>query len=103
MECKHKSACVNYNEKCAECNAMSDLTNHYPCFKNTEWITDRLPKDFDNVLCWYEYFRYGDYNRMYQTYGIGYCINGQWCGEVANGVKCRVIAWQPLPKPPMND
>lgn len=68
------------------------------------WILadERLPEDDTKVLCWYEYFRYGDYNKMYQTYGIGYCINSQWCGEVANGVKCRVIAWHPLPKPPNN-
>ena len=67
----------------------------------SEWVTpDALPPEQVEVLCWYEYFRYGSYNRMYQTYGIGYCLNGKWCGEVANGVKSRVIAWQPLPKPP---
>lgn len=67
-----------------------------------EWIdvNEKLPENWDDVLCWYEYFRYGDYNRMYQTYGIGFCINGMWGGEVSNGVKCRVIAWQPLPEPP---
>ena len=66
------------------------------------WIQadERLPEHDEKVLCWYEYFRYGSYNKMYQTYGIGYCINGTWCGEVSNGVKCRVIAWQPLPEPP---
>lgn len=68
----------------------------------TTWIdvNEKLPEDFETVLCWYEYFRYGSYNKMYQTYGIGYCINGSWGGEVANGTKARVIAWQPLPEPP---
>lgn len=67
-----------------------------------EWVSveDRLPENYTDVLCWYEYFRYGDYNRMYQTYGIGYCINGQWGGEVSNGTKCKVLYWQPLPAPP---
>lgn len=42
-----------------------------------EWISvkDRLPEDGKEVLCWYEYFRYGNYNRMFQTYGIGLCYN----------------------------
>ena len=71
--------------------------------KQSGWISvdDRLPENDDAVLCWYEYFRYGDYNRMYQTYGIGYCFNGRlWGGDVMEGAKCRVIAWMPLPEPP---
>lgn len=72
---------------------------------HNSWIRadEYLPDDDKKVLCWYEYFRYGNYNRMYQTYGIGFCINGTWCGEVSNGVKCRVIAWQPLPEPPQKE
>lgn len=66
-----------------------------------EWINakDQLPENGEDVLCWYEYFRYGDYNCMYQTYGIGYCYYGHWGGEVSRGTQCRVIAWQPLPPP----
>lgn len=66
------------------------------------WISvkDGLPEDGKEVLCWYEYFRYGSYNRMFQTYGIGHCYNKTWCGEVANGTRSRVIAWMPLPEPP---
>lgn len=37
---------------------------------------------------------------MFQTYGIGHCYNKIWCGEVANGIRARVIAWMPLPEPP---
>ena len=67
-----------------------------------EWISvkDRLPEDYVDVLCWYEYFRYGRYNRMYQKHGIGWCVHGEWFGEVAQGTKTRVIAWMPLPAPP---
>ena len=72
----------------------------------SEWISveDRLPTDNRDVLCWYEYFRYGSYNRMYQTYGIGHYNKSIdfWGGEVSNGEKCRVIAWTPLPLPPNN-
>lgn len=70
-----------------------------------EWISvkNRLPKDGKEVLCWYEYFRYGSYNRMFQTYGIGHCYNKMWFGEVANGIRARVIAWMPLPEPPKGE
>lgn len=67
-----------------------------------EWISvkDRLPEDADDVLCWYEYYRFGNYNRMFETYGIGYCYNGYWGGEVSNGAKAKVLYWMPLPEPP---
>ena len=61
---------------------------------------EALPPNGENVLCWYEYFRYGEYNRMYKTFGIGYQFNGNWGGEVAQGQKAKVLAWTPLPKPP---
>lgn len=66
-----------------------------------KWIlcSERLPEECENVLVWYEYFRYGDYNRMFQTCGIGYHVEGHWRGDV-NGVKARCIAWMPLPTPP---
>lgn len=71
----------------------------------SKWIpvTEKLPEHDVDVLCWYEYFRFGNYNKMYQTYGVGYCINGCWGGEVAAGTKCRVLAWMPLPEPPREE
>ena len=70
-----------------------------------EWINvaDKLPENGKDVLCWYEYFRYGDYNRMWRTYGIGHCFNKMWFGDVANGIRARVIAWMPLPEPPKGE
>ena len=67
--------------------------------KTQQWIpvTERLPEDCKDVIVWYEYFRYGNYNRMYQTYGIGYQHEGHWGGCVS-GICARCIAWMPLPE-----
>lgn len=60
-------------------------------------VEDGLPDEFEDVLCYYEYYRYGDYNCMYRTYGVGYMskYDGQvyWDGDVS-GHKSRVIAWK---------
>lgn len=69
------------------------------------WVLtdEKLPPDGQDVLCWYEYFRFGSYHRMFQTYGIGYQYNGMWGGEVVQGQKARVLAWIPLPEAPKID
>ena len=70
--------------------------------KANRWIPadKELPEDGEMVLCWYEYFRFGDYNRMYQTFGIGYQYDGRWGGEATKGVKAKVLYWMELPEPP---
>lgn len=60
-------------------------------------VDERLPEDGKAVLVWYEYFRYGEHNCMFQTYRIGYQFDGHWSGDVS-GIKARCIAWQPLPQ-----
>jgi len=84
---------------CDNCDVNEDGTIER---KKVEWIpcSEYLPMDFEDVLVWYEYFRYGDYNRMYQTYGIGNydSLYDIWGGDV-NGHKARAIAWMPLPAP----
>ena len=39
----------------------------------SEWVKaeDKLPTEGELVLCWYEYFRFGGYNRMFQTFARG--------------------------------
>jgi hypothetical protein len=68
-----------------------------------QWIPVEmeLPEDFTDVLVWFEYFRYGDYNCLYQTHGIGtYVANyNLWTVNHETGWKdLRVIAWMPLPE-----
>lgn len=67
--------------------------------KELRWIpvSEKLPKEYKWVLCWYEYFRYGDYNRMEEAYGIGFYGDGRWGGDVT-GHKSKVLAWMPLPE-----
>lgn len=69
-----------------------------------EWIpvSERLPEEMQRVLIWFEYYRYGDFNCMYQTFGFGYVCDGKWSPFI-NGETgwqdYRIIAWQPLPEP----
>ncbi len=66
------------------------------------WIpcSERMPEDMEEVLVWFEYFRYGNYNRLCQRYGLSYTFKGEWSGFI-NGEsgwhQWRIIAWQPLP------
>lgn len=63
-------------------------------------VSEGLPDDFEDVLCWYEYFRFGSFNRMFRKCGVGYQVNGHWGGEVSTGRNAKVLAWMPLPEPP---
>ncbi len=60
-------------------------------------VEEGLPEEGQKVLVWYEYSRYGEYNRMFKTYGIGWQFDGHWSGDMS-GTKARCIAWQPLPE-----
>ena len=72
--------------------------------KNYKWtsVDEALPDNGDEVLVWYEYFRYGEYNCMYQTYGLARYIQeyDRWSGEDLNVTRVKVLYWRPLPEPP---
>ena len=86
----------DFNVAAAHEKDMNIIRKHM----NDGWIPvdDRLPEEGEKVLVWYEYFRYGEYNRMHETYGISWQYDGYWSGDVS-GIKAKCIAWQPLPEP----
>lgn len=86
------------------CEVIRELVKEEEKRPTCEWIPvgERLPEDMRKVLVWFEYYRYGDYNCMYQTYGFGYVCDGEW-SHFINGETgwqdARIIAWMPLPEP----
>ena len=95
---KHYIPYVHYED-------MVHAIKHLPSAQPEQrWIPceHELPEDYTDVLVWFEYFRYGDYNCLYQTYGIG-SYNTEYDSWMINHEtgwhKLRVIAWMPLPEP----
>lgn len=103
-----------FDEWCPDCKEYDKDRHCCPRFSKVirgaldeveqqRWIpaSEALPEDYTDVLVWFEYFRYGNYNCMYQTYGIGtYSARyDSWMINHESGWhKLRVIAWRPLPE-----
>lgn len=104
IECCGKLRGVTYEDGKITAVYIRDTDDVVKVFTPVQhWVLtdEKLPPAGQDVLCWYEYFRYGAFNRMYQTYGIGFQFNGNWGGEVANGKSAKVLAWMPLPESPV--
>lgn len=91
----YEMACLHCEDVVRYCVPTADVV------ERPRWISvdERLPETWETVLCWYEYYHYSR-DKILPEYGIGYCINGRWSGEVSSGTNCRVLAWMPLPEPP---
>ena len=82
--------------------AITNRLNNLPSAQ--QWIpcSERLPEAHVDVLVWFEYYRYGDYNCLYQMHGIGTYIKeyDSWMINHETGWReLRVLAWMPLPEP----
>ena len=105
--------CKEYDKEQHCCHRFTKVIRQAVEEHQMEWpdgkwtpVSEALPEDYTDVLVWFEYFRYGDYNCMYQTYGIG-TYSAQYDSWMINHEsgwhKLRVIAWRPLPKPPYQE
>jgi len=99
-DCELNSLCQDDDSNCwfkQAADAIEELLAKVPTWISVE---ERLPEEYKDVLCYCEYFRYGDYNCMFRAIDRGYYGNGRWGGEAGQGHKNKVLAWMPLPAPP---
>ena len=108
VKCGALSAAMVYGRTDAGSTALSETVKAIKALPSAQpeqrWIpcSERLPEDYQDVLVWFEYYRYGDYNGIYQMQGIGSYSSeyNSWLINGENGWhKLRVIAWMPLPEP----
>lgn len=99
--CEHRCGKGMIRGECG-CDDCGTIFDDIPSAQR--WIPcgERLPDDYADVLVWFEYYRFGEYNRMYSTYGIGNYDGGydMWIINHETGWRdLHVFAWMPLPEP----
>lgn len=64
-----------------------------------------MPEDFERVLVYYEYYRYGNIEGMYRMFGIGEVIDGKFAfvDGVSVNKKTKVLAWKYFDKEPFEE
>lgn len=98
-----RDAVLNTMAKASIGGMITDSINAIPAVNRWIPCSEKLPDSKEDVLVWFEYFRYGEYDCLYQTYGIGkYNKNyDDWMVNHETGWnQLRVIAWMPMPEPP---
>ena len=111
IRCPNFECWKNLNKDCGYCEEREikvegaiEIIKQVAAEYNNGWIpcSERLPEDGVGVLVCFEYFRYGNYNRMFRTVGVSYTYDGEWSGFVNGSSGWRdltIFAWQPLPEP----
>ena len=91
---------INYGTLLDLIRLILELPSVEPKPKTGHWISviERPPEEGKEVLVWYRYWRYGEYNNWYYTYGIGYQYDDRW-SVIDGGTHTTVFAWRELPEP----
>ena len=85
----------DYIEGMAPVDIRSVLEPKY--IKDWYSFEEKTPDDYEEVLVWFEYYRYGDYNRHYQTYGLMTYPYTNLINHETGWKDLKLIAWSPLP------
>lgn len=107
VELLFASLCRHIRKSCklAE-NIADDLIANGVTVQGWRPASDPPKEDCKDVLVYFEYFRYGEYNRLFRTIGIGYAWEGEWSAFV-NGQsgwrQLKILAWMPLPEEPKGE
>lgn len=108
--CTNENAMLHAHNQSVACAALRRVVvfaKEY-AVDTAKWVSpdEKQPNDGEDVLVWFEYYRYGEYNCLYQTHGIGTYFENfkSWLINGETGWRdLRVIAWMPLPEKPESE